>query len=258
MKKLDAPVATFEQLKLVRLLPSSGLARTPTLPLPWTTTPTHSTFADEDVSQADLATELSDDSYLDEDVDDSAWDDLTNWSTKATIADDDVPPDRMFWDEMPEAYPFPSLDDDNEALDEALRQNRQTKNYHRRRSQLDPRYHDDLFLHEAPSERLVSRLKSLTKHSKDPYVDGYINECLAATLADTGATGSFISEGFWRRINGPSDPSFAVGNPGFVTANDKPLHILGRQVCNFTLAGRSIQYPFWIMSSAITDCIIWA
>ena len=220
--------------------------------------------ADDDVDSI-LSTEDADSraawspdpSDIDEDDDAPSNDDDTPWSTEAVIDEAESRPTPSLWDEMPEDYPFFRRDDDYEALDEVLRTQRQTKNFHRRMCQLDPLYHDDIFLHGAPDKRFIGRLQTLnSKHSDDPYIDGYINDLLAAILADSGATGSFISEGFWRRIMGPTHPSFVAGNPGFVTANDQRLDILGRQVFTFTLAGRTIQYPFWIMSSVITDCIM--
>ena len=157
----------------------------------------------------------------------------------------------LYWDDLALAYP----EERRSELEVARGKLQNQKNYHRRRARLDPLYNDDLFLNPEEADRIVCRLTECSgcKCGSDPFVDTYIENRKASTLADTGASRSFISENFWTRIG---QPKLSAHNPGCVSANKAALEVRGKRLLNFKVAGRTVPYPFWVMASAITDCIM--
>ncbi|ETV65177.1 hypothetical protein H257_18040, partial [Aphanomyces astaci] len=85
---------------------------------------------------------------------------------------------------------------------------------------------DDLFNDCAPTSRLVARIAvsdTRTQTATNPFVKAYIDRVQATVLIDTGATSSFISASFWRRLG---QPPLKQPRLGFVTADNSNLDIL--------------------------------
>ncbi|KAH9113061.1 hypothetical protein LEN26_013195, partial [Aphanomyces euteiches] len=164
-----------------------------------------------------------------------------------------LPPPPFSWDDLPTEYP----DLESSPIQEAMQKIRCQHNYHRRCAKLDPRYNDDLFTDCPGGRRFLARIQPVCPtrplNGPDPFIKAYINGTKATTLIDTGATSSFISATFWHHLGQPP-----LGKPksSFVSADSSNLEMLGRGTFKVRLAGRTVDFPFWVMSTALTDCIV--
>ncbi|ETV64800.1 hypothetical protein H257_18375 [Aphanomyces astaci] len=176
-----------------------------------------------------------------------------NWTTQISRPTISSKPSIASWNEL---LDYPS---DKSSQSSVARQRihlHGTRNYHRRSSKLDPTYCDDLFNDCPPSSRLVARISvsdRRTKTATNPFIKAYIDRVQATVLIDTGATSSFITASFWHRLG---QPPLKQPRLGFVTADNSNLDILGRAKFSFHLAGANVSFPFCVMSTSLTDCIV--
>ncbi|KAF0737753.1 hypothetical protein Ae201684_006247 [Aphanomyces euteiches] len=157
------------------------------------------------------------------------------------------------WDDLPIAYP----EDELSPIQATKQKVRTLRNYHRRCAKRDPRYNDDLFTDCPGSRRFIARIQPLCHtrplNGPDPFVKAYVNGTKATTLIDTGATSSFISATFWHHLG---RPTLTRPKSNFVSADSSNLEMLGRATFKVCIAGRTVDFPFWVMSTALTDCIV--
>ncbi|KAH9106572.1 hypothetical protein LEN26_014520 [Aphanomyces euteiches] len=164
-----------------------------------------------------------------------------------------LPPPPLSWGDLPTEYP----DLESSPIQKAKQKIRCQHNYHRQCAKQDPRYNDDLFTDCPGGRRFLARIQPVCPtrplNGPDPFIKAYINGTKATTLIDTGATSSFISATFWHHLGQPP-----LGKPksSFVSADSSNLEMLGRATFKVRLAGRTVDFPFWIMSTALTDCIV--
>ncbi|KAH9138039.1 hypothetical protein AeRB84_017518, partial [Aphanomyces euteiches] len=157
------------------------------------------------------------------------------------------------WDDLPIAYP----EDELSPIQATKQKVRTLRNYHRRCAKRDPHYNDDLFTDCPGSRRFIARIQPLCHtrplNGPDPFVKAYVNGAKATTLIDTGATSSFISATFWHHLG---RPTLTRPKSNFVSADSSNLEMLGRATFKVCIAGRTVDFPFWVMSTAMTDCIV--
>ncbi|KAH9136567.1 hypothetical protein AeRB84_018364, partial [Aphanomyces euteiches] len=158
-----------------------------------------------------------------------------------------------FWDELPLDYPHSTPT----ASTQARLKSQQLRSLHRRSAKIDPTYCSDLLEGNPPSVRLLCRLTRLcqtrSRSDADPFIQAYVNNMKATTLIDTGATSSFVSATFWHKLG---CPTLSHPRSSFVSADSSQLEMLGRIKLTINLAGRKVLFPFWVMSTALTDCIV--
>ncbi|KAF0729301.1 hypothetical protein Ae201684P_010391 [Aphanomyces euteiches] len=158
-----------------------------------------------------------------------------------------------FWDELPLDYPHSTPT----ASTQARLKSQQLRSLHRKSAKIDPTYCSDLLEGNLPSVRLLCRLTRLchtrSRSDTDPFNQAYVNNMKATTLIDTGATSSFVSATFWHKLG---CPTLSHPRSSFVSADNSQLEMLGRIKLTINLAGRKVLFPFWVMSTALTDCIV--
>ncbi|KAF0735495.1 hypothetical protein Ae201684_008062 [Aphanomyces euteiches] len=158
-----------------------------------------------------------------------------------------------FWNELPLDYPHSTPT----ASTQARLKCQQLRSLHRKSAKIDPTYCSDLLEGNPPSVRLLCRLTRLchtrSRSDTDPFIQAYVNNMKATTLIDTGATSSFVSATFWHKLG---CPTLSHPRSSFVSADNSQLEMLGRIKLTINLAGRKVLFPFWVMSTALTDCIV--
>ncbi|KAH9103881.1 hypothetical protein AeMF1_019899, partial [Aphanomyces euteiches] len=158
-----------------------------------------------------------------------------------------------FWNELPLDYPHSTPT----ASTQARLKCQQLRSLHRKSAKIDPTYCSDLLEGNPPSVRLLCRLTRLchtrSRSDTDPFIQAYVNNMKATTLIDTGATSSFVSATFWHKLG---SPTLSHPRSSFVSADNSQLEMLGRIKLTINLAGRKVLFPFWVMSTALTDCIV--
>ena len=104
---------------------------------------------------------------------------------------------------------------------------------------------------------MLSRLSHLcatrVRHDTDPFISAYVDNIRSTTLIDTGAAQSFISASLWSKLG---TPTLTHPTTCFISADNSNVELLGRVKLPIQLAGRRVNFPFWVMTSALTDCIV--
>ncbi|KAG9402142.1 hypothetical protein AC1031_007846 [Aphanomyces cochlioides] len=72
-------------------------------------------------------------------------------------------------------------------------------------------------------------------------------------LIDTGAAVSILSEASWRLLG---SPTLQVPDSELHSVEQRPLRVLGRTLFTIFIGGLTVEFPLWVMSDTITDCII--
>ncbi|KAH9131277.1 hypothetical protein LEN26_007781 [Aphanomyces euteiches] len=72
-------------------------------------------------------------------------------------------------------------------------------------------------------------------------------------LIDTGAAVSVLSETSWRLLG---SPSLQAVDSELHSVEQRPLRVVGRALFSIFIGGLTVEFPLWVMSETITDCII--
>ncbi|KAF0738525.1 hypothetical protein Ae201684P_019610 [Aphanomyces euteiches] len=102
------------------------------------------------------------------------------------------------------------------------------------------------------STRTARFIAHIDHQRSAPSATVLINTQPHLALIDTGAAVSVLSETSWRLLG---SPSLQAVDSEVHSVEQRPLRVLGRALFSIFIGGLTVEFPLWVMSDTITDCI---